>query len=185
MADGVPLESGWQRIRTSGLDVLERALDSSLASGRARRGADESTLSHAQWVALYDVAYKLMQEPKGHSAAVYERHGAAINRYLSRTVFPALVHKRGDALLVELVARWELHKLYNRWCFKLFMYLDRQYCMANKKPSVQVRAMHPPNGGPFGLTPPGRLQWLVPCVARKPRTRGAAPSPCPPYPHCH
>ena len=36
---------------------------------------------------------------------------------------PVLKERHDDFLLVELVKRWEHHKIMNKWMFRFFMYL--------------------------------------------------------------
>lgn len=38
---------------------------------------------------------------------------------------PVLRERHDDFLLVELVKRWEHHKIMNKWMFRFFMYLVR------------------------------------------------------------
>ena len=46
--------------------------------------------------------------------------------YLRRVAVPAVAAKHGEYLLVEVVKRWEHHKIMNKWMFRFFMYLVRQ-----------------------------------------------------------
>ena len=94
-------------------------------------------LLHAQ--ELYHILYTMATQklPHNFSAELYQRHSDTIRQYLKTAVLPAIRHKRGTFLLKELVARWELHKVMNRWMFKVFQYLDRYYVEHHNLPTLQ------------------------------------------------
>jgi len=103
------LEDGWTRIKAEGIDHLERLLDSGF-------NKQVQPFSHVVTVRLYNMCYHMCTQraPKNWSEQMYARHGEAIRVYLRNKVLPALRHKRGDFLLLEMVTRWDQHKIMNR-----------------------------------------------------------------------
>lgn len=128
----IDLDAGWARIKRDGTDRLERLLDS---------GFDRSVLpfKQAETMQLYHLVYTMASQkaPRNYSEQLYARHGDSIRRYLRRVVLPAMRHKRGEHLLADVVSRWELHKIHNRWMFKIFQYLDRYYVEHHNMPTLQ------------------------------------------------
>jgi len=47
--------------------------------------------------------------------------------YVQRQVLPSLNDKTGNALMKELLHRWNNHKIYVKWMDRFFTYLDRYY----------------------------------------------------------
>ena len=96
--------------------VFARSLSLSLARARTR-APPRSLLSRC----------RLRAPPSRRSDALYGRHAEAMRTYLRRSVVGAVSAKKDVFMLQELVARWESHKIMNRWMFKIFQYLDRYY----------------------------------------------------------
>uniref|UniRef100_A0A0G4FCL8 Cullin family profile domain-containing protein n=1 Tax=Chromera velia CCMP2878 TaxID=1169474 RepID=A0A0G4FCL8_9ALVE len=126
----VPLEEGWEKLRTQGIEVLEAFLD----TGKAREigEGDKKKLvvfSVSEYSALYTTVYNMCTQraPNNWSEKLYERYSSSIAKYVKEKVLPALRSRSGLPLLQELVKRWENHKIYIKWLEKFFSYLDRYY----------------------------------------------------------
>lgn len=128
----VPLEDGWKRIRSEGVDKLEAFLEGNSVDAMVDVGEDERKQAVFQvkdFSSLYTIVYKMctQRQPYNWSEKLYVRYGEAVHRYVQQHVLPALSGKTGIGLLSELRRRWENHKLYIKWMEKIFQYLDRYF----------------------------------------------------------
>jgi cullin 1 len=67
------------------------------------------------------------KSPGNFSEQLYNRHKQALHDYLRRCALVAIQSKRDIVLLKSLSSRWDLHKIANRWMFRIFQYIDRFY----------------------------------------------------------
>eukprot|EP00397_Hematodinium_sp_SG-2012_P015955 GEMP01016261.1.p1 GENE.GEMP01016261.1~~GEMP01016261.1.p1 ORF type:complete len:754 (+),score=144.51 GEMP01016261.1:170-2431(+) len=129
----VPLEDGWEKIRSEGISVLENFLDTGTIRTDVPQPADTSkprkVFSTANYAELYTTVYNMCTQrtPHNWSEQLYKRYGEAMTTYVQRMVLPALKEKRGIDLLRELLTRWQNHKIYVKWMDRFFSYLDRYY----------------------------------------------------------
>lgn len=74
---------------------------------------------------IYTMCYNMCTQrtPYNWSEELYLRHGLTFDEYLQTHVVPVLKEKRDSNLLIELNARWENHKIMNRWMKLFFVYL--------------------------------------------------------------
>lgn len=129
----VPLEDGWEKIRSEGINVLESFLDTGTIRADVPQPADESkprkVFSTANYAELYTTVYNMCTQrmPHNWSEQLYKRYGEAMTTYVQRMVLPALKEKRGIELLREILTRWQNHEIYVKWMDRFFSYLDRYY----------------------------------------------------------
>ena len=108
-----------------------------------------------RYVNTYTKCYDMctQREPHSWSVQLYERHGHSLRHYL-QTVALTAITAQPDAppqvLLQEYVARWNNHKIMNKWMRLFFMYLDRYYVKHHSLPTSAaprpfLRAL-PPRG---------------------------------------
>ena len=153
--DLIKLESGWQTLRSEGIDKLEYFLDTGCVpqEGVEQSGPKNKTriFGPSDYAKLYTyvsanfgsnfvrMVYNMCTQkaPYNWSEKLYLRYGESLSLYVQQKVLPALSDKRGLALLVELKRRWVNHKLYVKWMDRFFQYLDRYY--------VKVRSAEPMN----------------------------------------
>jgi cullin 1 len=129
----VQLEEGWSKIRTEGIDRLEHFLDTGEIPPDVQQPSDPTkpkkvftTLSYSE---LYTTVYNMCTQraPNNWSEQLYTRYGEAMLKYAQRQVLPALRGLKDRALMVELLLRWNNHKIYVKWMDRFFTYLDRYY----------------------------------------------------------
>merc|ERR1719321_1531757 len=84
------------------------------------------TLSYSE---LYTTVYNMCTQraPNNWSEQLYTRYGEAMLAYAQRQVLPALKGLKDRPLMVELLHRWNNHKIYVKWMDRFFTYLDRYY----------------------------------------------------------
>lgn len=70
---------------------------------------------------------RMSEDEKTPQEKLYEKYKLWIRRYLESRVVESIREKHGVELLMELVKRWENHKIIIRWLKKLFAYLDRYH----------------------------------------------------------
>ena len=90
-------------------------------------------------MSTYTTCYNMCTQraPSNFSEELYLRHGAAINDYLSKQVVGRLREAKDESLLRELLARWENHKIMNKWMLKFFLYLDRYFVKYHSHPTLE------------------------------------------------
>ena len=66
------------------------------------------------------------------------RYGEAILQYVNRQVLPALRDLKDKALMVELLKRWQNHKIYVKWMDRFFTYLVPQRALAWEKQGLRL-----------------------------------------------
>jgi cullin 1 len=133
VASIVPLEDGWRKIKSEGIEVLEEFLDTGSVRATVPQQADgkkpRNVFSKANYAELYTTVYNMCTQrtPNNWSEQLYRRYAEAMNEYIQRTVLPALKDKNDMPLLKELLHRWSNHKIYVKWMDRFFTYLDRYY----------------------------------------------------------
>jgi|TARA_B100000524_G_scaffold304664_1_gene179748 cullin 1 len=65
--------------------------------------------------------------PNNWSEHLYHNYCEAVREYLSARIMPRIKEKHEEAMLRELVRRWDNHKLLVRFLSHVFKYLDRFY----------------------------------------------------------
>lgn len=65
--------------------------------------------------------------PNNWSEHLYNNYCDAVKDYLSARILPRIKEKHDEAMLKELVRRWENHKLMIKFLSHVFKYLDRFY----------------------------------------------------------
>ena len=65
--------------------------------------------------------------PNNWSEHLYNNYCDAVKDYLSARILPRIKEKHNEAMLKELVRRWENHKLMIKFLSHVFKYLDRFY----------------------------------------------------------
>ena len=65
--------------------------------------------------------------PNNWSEHLYNNYCDAVKDYLSARILPRIKEKHDEAMLRELVRRWENHKLMIKFLSHVFKYLDRFY----------------------------------------------------------
>jgi cullin 1 len=129
----VQLEEGWNKIRSEGIDRLEHFLDTGEIPPDVVQPSDPTkpkkvftTLSYSE---LYTTVYNMCTQraPNNWSEQLYTRYGEAMLAYAQRQVLPALKGLKDRPLMVELLHRWNNHKIYVKWMDRFFTYLDRYY----------------------------------------------------------
>jgi cullin 1 len=129
----VQLEEGWANIREEGIDRLEAFLDSGLIPPDVQQPSDptkpKKVFTTAKYSELYTTVYNMCTQraPNNWSEQLYKRYGEAMLAYVNRQVLPALRGLKDRALMVELLHRWQNHKIYVKWIDRFFTYLDRYY----------------------------------------------------------
>eukprot|EP00930_Biecheleria_cincta_P033017 TRINITY_DN2286_c0_g1_i1.p1 TRINITY_DN2286_c0_g1~~TRINITY_DN2286_c0_g1_i1.p1 ORF type:complete len:754 (+),score=186.45 TRINITY_DN2286_c0_g1_i1:48-2309(+) len=133
IASIVPLEDGWEKIKSEGIKVLEEFLDTGSIRSTVPQNNDpkkpRNVFSKANYAELYTTVYNMCTQrtPNNWSEQLYRRYGEAMSDYVQRQVLPALKGKTGIALMKELLHRWSNHKIYVKWMDRFFTYLDRYY----------------------------------------------------------
>mmetsp|Transcript_6209 Transcript_6209/g.14851 ORF Transcript_6209/g.14851 Transcript_6209/m.14851 type:complete len:754 (+) Transcript_6209:67-2328(+) len=133
VANIVPLEDGWEKIKNEGIKVLEDFLDTGHIRTTVPQQADtakpRNVFSKADYAELYTTVYNMCTQrtPNNWSEQLYRRYGEAMSDYISRKVLPALREKSDIQLIRELLHRWNNHKIYVKWMDRFFTYLDRYY----------------------------------------------------------
>jgi len=127
----VPLEDGWEKIKSGGIKVLEEFLDTGYIPPSVHQDPKkpQKLLSNANYAELYTTVYNMCTQrtPNNWSDQLYRRYGEAMSDYVQRQVLPALQDKTDIALMKELLHRWSNHKIYVKWMDRFFTYLDRYY----------------------------------------------------------
>lgn len=127
----IPLEEGWKQIR-EGIQKLEELLSSEF-------DRKIKPFTNAEYMNIYTVCYKMCAQrtPFNWSEPLYKRHQETFRDYLRDHVLSALTDRHGEYLLVELVKRWDHHKIMNKWMHRFFMYLNRYYRDQNNLPTLE------------------------------------------------
>eukprot|EP00927_Polykrikos_kofoidii_P041123 TRINITY_DN3503_c0_g2_i1.p1 TRINITY_DN3503_c0_g2~~TRINITY_DN3503_c0_g2_i1.p1 ORF type:complete len:760 (+),score=180.57 TRINITY_DN3503_c0_g2_i1:98-2377(+) len=133
IASIVPLEDGWEKIKTEGIQVLEEFLDNGHIRASVPQNADmkkpRNVFSKANYAELYTTVYNMCTQraPNNWSEQLYRRYGEAMSDYVQRQVLPGFADKTDIQLMKELLHRWSNHKIYVKWMDRFFTYLDRYY----------------------------------------------------------
>ena len=75
--------------------------------------------------------------PRNRSQHLYNNYCDAVKDYLSARILPRIKEKHDEAMLKELVRRWENHKLMIKFLSHVFKYLDRFYVKRLSLPELQ------------------------------------------------
>jgi len=133
IANIVPLEDGWDKIKNDGIRVLEEFLDNDHIRSTVPQSADpkkpRSVFSKATYADLYTTVYNMCTQrtPNNWSEQLYRRYGEAMSEYVQKRVLPSLKDKTDIPLMWQLLHRWTNHKIYVKWMDRFFTYLDRYY----------------------------------------------------------
>jgi len=92
-------------------------------------GVYKSYISTEEYSALYTTVYTMCTQkpPNNWSEHLYNNYCDAVKDYLSARILPRIKEKHDEAMLRELVRRWENHKLMIKFLSHVFKYLDRFY----------------------------------------------------------
>jgi len=117
------LEEGWNRLKTGGVMKIEQILED------MQGGVYKSYISTEEYSALYTTVYTMCTQkpPNNWSEHLYNNYCDAVKDYLSARILPRIKEKHDEAMLRELVRRWENHKLMIKFLSHVFKYLDRFY----------------------------------------------------------
>jgi len=119
----IPLEEGWNRLKTQGVDKIETILED-MVGGQYRL-----KISTDEYSNLYTTVYTMCTQkpPNNWSEQLYNNYCDAVKDYLSARILPRIKEKHDETMLKELTRRWENHKLMIRFLSHVFKYLDRFY----------------------------------------------------------
>jgi cullin 1 len=160
-ANVIEFETGWQRLKTGGIDKLEYFLNTGKAPagcppsepGKPVRifGTDEYAELYTyvtfylqpHYFPLLRLVYNMCTQPNQKCMAekLYIRYGETLAYYLQQKVMPALTGKSGIALLSEVRYRWNNHKIYIKWMDRFFQYLDRYHIKIRSLDTVRQRGL--------------------------------------------
>merc|ERR1719271_2402119 len=117
------LEDGWKRLKEGGVQKIEQILES------VQGGDYESGITTEEYSSLYTTVYTMCTQkpPNNWSEHLYNNYCDAVKDYLSARILPRIKEKHDEAMLQELVRRWENHKLMIKFLSHVFKYLDRFY----------------------------------------------------------
>jgi cullin 1 len=124
----IPLEEGWEKIKTNGVDVLVDVLEDS---------TETRPFGNKGYVSLYTISYRMCSNAGScdHSKALYDRSIGEIESVLRNRVVPELqclkktcsTAKGGEYLLQRFSHHWTNHKIFVKWMQQLFRHLDNGY----------------------------------------------------------
>jgi len=123
------LEDGWQILKTQGIDRVFAMVDQD----------EKVSFTVQESSTLYTIVYRMcvQKPPHAYNAQLYERFIQTIEQRLTDTVLPTiLAEKPGPGLVIQLVRKWEQHKIVSSWLCKFFMYLDRYYTGKAGRPTL-------------------------------------------------
>eukprot|EP00312_Isochrysidales_sp_CCMP1244_P042709 CAMPEP_0202751090 /NCGR_PEP_ID=MMETSP1388-20130828/11791_1 /ASSEMBLY_ACC=CAM_ASM_000864 /TAXON_ID=37098 /ORGANISM="Isochrysis sp, Strain CCMP1244" /LENGTH=840 /DNA_ID=CAMNT_0049418703 /DNA_START=402 /DNA_END=2924 /DNA_ORIENTATION=+ len=122
-AQVIQLEDGWNKLKTGGVLKIEEILED--ASG----GVYKHRISTDEYSQLYTTVYTMCTQkpPNNWSEPLYNNYCEAVIDYLTARILPRIKEKHDEAMLRELVRRWENHKTIIRFLSHVFKYLDRFY----------------------------------------------------------
>jgi hypothetical protein len=88
----------------------------------------QNVVSVADHMELYLISYKLggrnsWREPN-RLKQIYKRYKQSLKMYFTSRVLPALREKEGEAMLIEFVRRWGIHREMVPRLSNLFSYLE-------------------------------------------------------------
>jgi len=86
-------------------------------------------ISTDEYSQLYTTVYTMCTQkpPNNWSEPLYNNYCEAVIDYLTARILPRIKEKHDEAMLRELVRRWENHKTIIRFLSHVFKYLDRFY----------------------------------------------------------
>jgi cullin 1 len=128
-------DEGWNKIYSDGILRLETILSSNLLG----------SFSNREYVDLYTTIYQMciQKAPYCFTQQLYDKYESTINQYLSNTALRSINNKslNSELLAQEFVRRWEDHRIYRKWLFDFFRYIDRFYVKRHNKLSLQAVAI--------------------------------------------
>ncbi|KAF4688865.1 hypothetical protein FOZ63_031731 [Perkinsus olseni] len=141
----VPLDEGWTLIREKAIDKLEYYLDTGEVPKDVVQveGKPPRIFGAGDYAQLYTTVYNMctQRSPNNWSEELYQRYGESMSSYVTRKVVPRIEGLEGEALLRELLLRWNNHKLYSKWMERFFTYLDRYYVKLQSVDTLAVRGV--------------------------------------------
>ena len=101
------LEDGWNKLKSGGVNKIEAILED------MHGGVYKDKISTEEYSALYTTVYTMCTQkpPNNWSEHLYNNYCDAVKDYLSARILPRIKEKHDEAMLTELVRRWENHKL--------------------------------------------------------------------------
>jgi len=119
----ISLDEGWHKLKTQGVMKIQEILEDLTENVYRIRITTE------EYSQLYTTVYSMCTQkpPNNWSEQLYNNYCASVKEYLSVRVLPRIRAKSNEAMLRELVRRWENHKLMIRFLSHVFKYLDRFY----------------------------------------------------------
>jgi len=127
------LEDGWNRLKSGGVMKIEQILE------EVQGGDYKSGITTEEYSTLYTTVYTMCTQkpPNNWSEHLYNNYCDAVKDYLSARILPRIKEKHDEAMLRELVRRWENHKLMIKFLSHVFKYLDRFYVKRLSLPELQ------------------------------------------------
>lgn len=118
----IPISTGWNYVKTFGMDKVTRALNEGMHSAR---GAG-AVVSRAVFSSLFTITYNMCNERTAKVSDIVEMHNNEHRTYLQTVVLPSILEKHDDeAVLVEFARRWEDHLVLTKWLWKFLFHIDR------------------------------------------------------------
>jgi cullin 1 len=123
MQQVILLDEGWKKLKEGGVMKIEEILED------MQGGVYKSKISTDQYSDLYTTVYTMCTQkpPNNWSEHLYNHYCDAVKEYLSARILPRIKEKHDEAMLKELVRRWDNHKLMIKFLSHVFKYLDRFY----------------------------------------------------------
>ncbi|CAH8277455.1 unnamed protein product [Arabidopsis lyrata] len=87
-------------------------------------------------VNLYTTIYDMCTQKPDYSHQLYEKYLQVIEDYTIQTVLPSLREKHDEHMLIELVKRWNNHKILVTFLTNIFHYIDRYLVPRTNIPSL-------------------------------------------------
>jgi len=119
----ITLEDGWAKLKSQGVLKIQEILED------LSENVFRISITTEEYSSLYTTVYSMCTQkpPNNWSEQLYHNYCASVKEYLSQKVLPRIKAKSSEAMLRELVRRWENHKLMVRFLSHVFKYLDRFY----------------------------------------------------------
>merc|ERR1719424_1071159 len=117
------LEDGWRQLKEGAVDKIEGILEN-ISAGEYKSG-----ITTDEYSKMYTTVYTMCTQkpPNNFSEQLYNNYCDAVKDCLSTRVLPRIREKHDEAMLRELVRRWDNHKLFIKFLSHIFKYIDRFY----------------------------------------------------------
>ncbi|XP_059297906.1 cullin-1-like [Lycium ferocissimum] len=123
----IELEEGWKFIQ-KGIKKVKRIVEER-----------QESFSSEELMMLYTTIYNMCTQkpPHSYSQQLYDKYKEALDEYINSTVLPALREKHdAEFMLMELVQRWDNHKVMVKWISRFFNFLDVCFLTRRELPSL-------------------------------------------------